>query len=202
MAATVAATPHGPLDLVIDPLLVSQCRDLADGYRTADGTEVSDRRSARPAANLSALLSAVTAEQAVETVATPYANPLLPAMFGDYPRHLGRSSSPAQRARPSSSALGAAPITTVAKPAGGQLSDDVLDWLARARTTRRAGGRRHDRRSADTGLPRPRADGPDHDIVGTATLVQPDPDIQALFDRFDLSATPSGPRRSCSASSR
>jgi len=37
---TAAPHPHGPLDLVIDPLLIAQARDLADGYRTTDGIEV------------------------------------------------------------------------------------------------------------------------------------------------------------------
>ena len=81
--ATAGLHPHGPLDLVIDPMVVAQARDLADGYRTSDGTEVArgERPTRQADAFLRTLSSVVATTGAVETVANPYANPLLPAML-------------------------------------------------------------------------------------------------------------------------
>jgi hypothetical protein len=188
--ATVGRHPHGPLDLVIDPMLVTQARDVADGYRTTEGTEVAiDSPAARQARTyLRTLESVVSAPGAVEAVANPYANPLLPAMVhGDLTASLA-----AQRVSGAGviGTLGAAPITTVAKPAGGQLTDEVLDWLARVDTTVVLADAGTTDRSATQGFLAAAPTVPVTTSSGTETLVQPDPDTQALFDRFDLYGDP------------
>lgn len=195
MATTVAGrSPHGSLDLVIDPLLISQCHDLADGYRTADGTEVSaDDARARAANRYLSLLSEVTADQAnVETVATPYANPLLPAMLADYPTG---DLEPELLAETSAGAtvvagVGATPVATVARPGGGQLSDTALDWLAGTGTqVVLADAHTVERVSSDTTLSV--APGvPMSTDAGDLTLLEPDPDVQTLFSQTTLLADP------------
>ena len=189
--ATVGRHPHGPLDLVIDPLLVTQARDLEDGYRTIDGTEVGNESpSARQARTfLSTLANVVSTPGAVETVANPYANPLLPAML-----HGGglTASLAAQRVSGAGviSSLGATPVSTVAKPAGGQLTNEVLEWLAGVDTTVVLADAGTTDRSATQGLLAPAPTVPVTTSSGSETLVQPDPDTQALFDQFDLYGDP------------
>jgi len=187
---TAGRHPHGPLDLVIDPLLVTQARDLADGYRTADGIEVAlDSPQARQAGTfVGTLANVVSTAGAVEAVANPYANPLLPAMWdGELTALLA-----AQRVSGAGviESLGAVPVTSVAKPAGGQLSDDVLEWLAGVDTTVVLADAGTTDRSASQGFLAPAPTVPVTTASGTETLVQPDPDTQALFDRSDLLGDP------------
>ena len=191
--ATVGRHPHGPLDLVIDPLLVTQ----AQGRRRRLPHDRRDRgrRATRPSARQAAHLSAGAGERGrrrrerSRPSRTRTRTRSCPPCCTASSRH---RSPPSGSAGPASSRrLGAAPITTVAKPAGGQLTDDVLDWLARVDNDRRAGGRRHDRSKRDTGLPRPRADGPGHDIVGNG-------DPRATRPRHPGAVRPVRPlRRSC-----
>ena len=70
-----------PLDLVVDPLLVTQARDLFDGYRTRDGTECGEHTGTAGGELPALAVDRGVVAGAVETVANPYANPLLPAML-------------------------------------------------------------------------------------------------------------------------
>jgi hypothetical protein len=188
--ATTGPHPHGPLDLVLDPMLITQARDLADGYRTVDGTEVaSNTPPARQARTFLSTLSTVVSDPgATETVANPYANPLLPAMLqGQLATQLA-----AQRLGGAVvvGSLGAQPVATVAKPSGGQLSDTALAWLARVGTDVVLGDAGTFDRSTTQGFLAPAPTVPVTTPDGAMTMVQPDPDTQALFDRPDLVADP------------
>ena len=188
--ATVGRHPHGPMDLVVDPLLVTQARDLFDGYRTRDGTEVaSDTAPARQAGSyLRSLSTVVSSPGAVETVANPYANPLLPAMLQAQLTTLLAG----QRLGGDEvlSSLGAEPASNIAKPADGQLSDDALSWLAGVGTGIVLGDADTVDRSAAQGFLAPAPTVPMPTAGGTLTMVLPDPDTQALFERADLLADP------------
>ncbi len=188
--ATVGRHPHGPMDLVVDPLLVTQARDLFDGYRTLDGTEVaSDTAPARQAGSyLRSLSTVVSSPGAVETVANPYANPLLPAMLQAQLTTLlaGQRLGGGEVL----TSLGAAPASNIAKPADGQLSDDALSWLAGVGTGIVLGDADTVDRSAAQGFLAPAPTVPMSTAGGTLTMVLPDPDTQALFERADLLADP------------
>ena len=188
--ATVGPHPHGPFDLVIDPLLVTQARDLADGYRTTDGTEVtSDQVPARQAGAFVRQLSTVVSNQVgVETVADPYASPLLPAMLAS-----GLATElAAERVAGATvvSSLGAAPAGDVARPSDGQLSDEALAWLAGVGTTVVLADADTVDRTATQGYSAPAPTVPVTTPVGGLTMVLPDPDTQALFERSDLLGDP------------
>jgi len=188
--ATTGRHPQGPLDLVLDPMLITQARDLGDGYRTVDGTEVaSNTPPARQARTFVSKLSSVVSDPgAVETVANPYANPLLPAMLqGQLATQLA-----AQRLGGAIvvGSLGAEPVATVAMPSGEQLSDTALAWLAGVGTDVVLGDTGTFDRSPTQGFLAPAPTVPVVTTAGAMTMVQPDPDTQALFDRADLLADP------------
>jgi hypothetical protein len=182
--------PHGTFDLVIDPLVVTQARAVADGYRSIDGTQIAATDpTARQAARFLRTLSEVasTAER-IETVAEPYAAPLLPAMLsGGLDNELA-----AERVAGTTvvSTLGAIPTIDVARPAQGALDDASLDWLASVETSVVLGNADTvDRAVVQTAIaPAPTV--PVSTPAGATTLVLPDPDVQALFARSDLLADP------------
>ena len=188
--------PRGIVDLMADPLVVTQAHDLADGYRNADGTQVaSDAAPAQEAARFLGILSEVTADaKNVETVASPYGDPILPAMvhkFGD-----GTSLETqliAQRAAGNDvlgnlhPSLQPRPNPFITRPADGQLDDETLDWLAGTSTEIVLGDADTVDRSAWQGSLAP---APTVPTAAGPTLVLPDPSIQALFARTDLLGDP------------
>ncbi|MEP6758039.1 MAG: hypothetical protein ABJB55_02475 [Actinomycetota bacterium] len=187
---TIGAHPHGPFDLVIDPLVVSQARDLADGFRTADGTEVTNNEvPARQADAFVRELSAVVSNtNEMETIANPYASPLLPAMLAS-----GLSEELAGERVAGDTvvgSLGVQPVGGVAHPAAGQLSEDALAWLAGVDTHIVLGDAGTIDRTATQGYAAPAPTVPVATPAGDMTMVLPDPDTQALFDRPDLLGDP------------
>ena len=83
--------------------------------------------------------------------------------------------------------LGAAPALSVARPAGGELNDDTLDWLARESTDVVLGDADTVDRSLWQGALAP---APTVPTTEGPTLVLPDPNTQLLFARTDLLQDP------------
>ena len=189
-ATVTAGRSHGALDLVVDPLVVTQSRDLDDGYRLMDGTEVSpeDDRARAAGAFLRKLTAVVSSTRSIETVANPYANPLLPAMLSS-----GLAAELAGERVAGATVLasvGASPATTVASPSGGQLSDEALAWLAGVGSTVVLAEADTVDRSTVQGALAPAPTVPVSTPAGQTTLVLPDPSTQTLFARSDLLGDP------------
>jgi hypothetical protein len=177
--------PNGAMDLVVDPMVITQARDLADGYRTADGTEVpASDPSAKEAARFVAKLGAVASDpDTVETVALPYGDPVLPAMLnsglsGELARQRAAGATVVAAVPP-----GLAPVGAVVRPNGGRLSAGALDWLADGGKTNivLADAGTVDR-SRWQGQYAPSPTVPFTSASGSLTMVLPDPATQALFD--------------------
>jgi hypothetical protein len=185
--------PGGVMDLVVDPLAITQARDVGDGYRLPDGTAVPDTDPTARQANrfVGRLAVATSHPDSVETVSLPYADPVVPAMINS-----GLSGALAvQRADGAAVVAGLGPATRpvggIAEPSEGRLSDAALDWLA-------AGGRTNIL-LADAGtVDRSRWQGdlapsptvPFSSPSGSLTMVLPDPAIEALFQDTELLADP------------
>jgi hypothetical protein len=178
--------PRGVVDLLADPLVITQARDLADGYRTADGTQVaSDAPQATEAARFLEILTGITrATNNVQTVAAPYGNPILPAMVPSLEPQLAAQRSAGNIVLES---LGAAPALSVARPADGKLNDVTLDWLAHQSTDVVLG----DADTVDrTPWQGPYAPAPTVPTTEGPTLVLPDPNTELLFANTDLLQDP------------
>lgn len=163
---------------------------VAAGYRATDGTEVSaSDPDAKQATTFTRLLTEVsTNTEAVETVAQPYAAPLLPAM-------LSSGLEPeltAERAAGSTviGSLGVAPAPNVARPTNGALDADALEYLARLGTSVVLADADTADRSAVQATSAPAPTVPVSTTSGATTMVLPDPDVQALFARSDLLTDP------------
>jgi hypothetical protein len=189
-AITGGRRPHGTFDLVIDPLVVTQARTVAGGYPSSDGSQVAATDPvARQAGRFLQTLSGVASRpDLIETVAEPYASPLLPAM-----RASGLDTELAAERIAGSiivSSLGASPAVDVARPSQGALNDAALDWLASVDTSVvLADALTVDRTVVQTtSAPAPTV--PVSTPSGTTTMVLPDPAVQALFARSDLLADP------------
>lgn len=182
--------PHGSIDLVIDPLLISQCRNIADGYRAPDGTDVGpdDHRARQAQQYLSMLTSITTDDGHVQTVANPYANPLLPAMLASgLDTELGTET---EEGATVVAGIGATPATNVSRPSGGQLSDDALSWLARTGTEVVLGDANTMVRISPDPTVAVAPTIPVSTDDGDLTMLEPDPDVQALFSQTTLLADP------------
>lgn len=183
---------HDPVsfDLVVDPLVVTQARDLADGYQLPDGTQVgADDPRAMVANRFVHKLSGVASDTAsIETVANLYANPLLPAMLSS---GLGTDLEVQRNAGDTVlTAIGAVPSSTVARPSSGELSDEALAWLAGQGTSVVLANADTVDRSQAQGLLAPAPVVPVTTVFGATSLLLPDPGTQALFDRSDLLSDP------------
>jgi hypothetical protein len=77
---------RGVVDLITDPMVVTQARQVAAGYHTTDGVQVPpDSAQATQATRFIAeLTSVVGATNNVETVADPFGNPNIPSMLATY----------------------------------------------------------------------------------------------------------------------
>ena len=162
--------PRGVVDLMADPLVVTQAHDLADGYRNADGTQVaSDAAPAQEAARFLGILSEVTADaEERRDGGLPLRQPD-PAGHGPQVRRRHLARDPADRPtrrrqrRPREPASEpAAQAQSIHHPPGG--------WAARRRDPGLAGRdldgdrarrRRHGRSVGVAGVARAGADGPD-----------------------------------------
>jgi hypothetical protein len=189
-ATVTAGPPHGTLDLVVDPLVVTQARDLEAGYRLTDGTEVSaeDDRAREASAFLRKLSAVVSSTRSIESVANPYANPLLPAMLSS-----GLAAELASERVAGATVLtsmGATPAASVASPAGGQLSDEALAWLAGVGSAVVLAEADTVDRLAAQGALAPAPTVPVSTPAGQSTMILPDPGVQALFARSDLLGDP------------
>jgi len=181
---------RGSFDLVVDPLAVTQARSVAGGFRTPDGTEVSaSDQVAKQAARFTQILSQVSSNVArIETVAQPYASPLLPSMLaGGLDTELA-----AERAAGSIviTSLGGAPAFTVARPTQGAIDATSLDYLTRVGTTVVLANADTVDRSAVQTTTAPAPTVPVTTGSGSTTMVLPDPDVEALFVRSDLLTDP------------
>jgi hypothetical protein len=197
-AATGGRAPDGVFDLIVDPLLITQARDLSQGYRLSDGTTVAaDDQSAAEASKFLRVLSRATANpRTVETIAQPYGDPIVPAMLAS-----GLGTQLAQEREAGSividsldtSTPGATRATSaVVRPRDGRLTDESLDWLANADATNAGptivlGNDDTVDRSPFQGIYAP---SPIVPTTSGATLVLPDPATQALFGRSDLFTDP------------
>ena len=189
--------PRGAVDLITDPMVITQARDIADGYRTSDGTQVApDSPEAKQATRfLSELTSVVGATRNVETVAQPFGNPNIPSMLATYngfptgETPTLESQLDAQRASGIDviSTLNTTASPRVFAPNGAQFNDETLDWLARSSLDVVLGAADTVDRSPWQGTTAP---APTVPTTAGPTLVLPDPSTQALFDRTDLLADP------------
>jgi hypothetical protein len=189
-SATGGRRARGVFDLVVDPLAVTQARQVSAGYQTTDGTEVSaDDPPAHHATSFVRALSEVASAPRIETVAGPYGSPLAPAMLNS---GLGEEFD-AERASGWTvvAGIGGAPVSNVARPVDGALSDEAIDWLATdGATVLLANADTVDRSAVQTTYaPAPTV--PVTTLSGaTTTMVLPDPSVQALFEPSDLLADP------------
>jgi hypothetical protein len=190
---TAGKHPNGVMDLVVDPMVITQARDLADGYRTADGAEVpASDPSAKEAARFVRKLGVVASNpDPVETVALPYGDPIVPAMLnsglsGELARQRAAGATVVAAIPP-----GLSPVGTVARPSGGRLSVEALDWLAEGgRTNVVLGDAGTVDRSRWQGQYAPSPTVPFTSPSGALTMVLPDPATQALFGDTGLLSDP------------
>jgi hypothetical protein len=192
-----ARHPRGAVDLVTDPLAITQARDVTAGYHTADGTQVpSDSPEATQATNfLARLTEVVGATHNVETVAQPYGNPSIPAMlttYAGFPTGLTPTLEGQLDAQRASGidvirTVGATASPRVIAPSGGQFSDETLDWLARSSLDVVLGGPDTVDRAPWQGQIAP---APTVPTAAGPTLVLPDPNTQLLFGQTDLLSDP------------
>jgi Family of unknown function (DUF6049) len=189
--------PRGVVDLIADPMVITQARDVSDGYHTTDGSQVpADSPQATQATRfLAEMTSVVSATDNVETVAEPFGNPNIPSMLATYsgfpagvPPTL-ETQLDAQRASGIDvlSAVNATPSARVISPNGAQLNDETLAWLARESLDVVLASDDTVDRSPWQGFSAP---APTVPTAAGPTLVLPDPNTQALFDRTDLLADP------------
>jgi hypothetical protein len=181
---------HGVFDFVLDPLVITQAREVAAGFTSSDGTEVgpTDPAAKQAARFVQTMSSVATTPDRIETVAEPYAAPLLPAM-----RASGLDTElAAERAAGITivSSLGSSPAYDVARPPQGSLSDQALDWLAGVQTSVVLANADTVDRSVIQTASAPAPTVPVSTASGPMTMVLPDPSVQALFDRSDLLADP------------
>jgi hypothetical protein len=190
--------PRGAVDLLTDPMVITQARQVADGYHTSDGTQVpaESPEATRATRFLGELTSVVGATRNVETVAQPFGNPNVPSMLATYsgfPSGVAptlETQLDAQRASASdviSTLNNATASPRVFAPSGAQFNDETLDWLARSSLDVVLGAADTVDRSPWQGLTAP---APTVPTTAGPTLVLPDPSTQALFDRADLLADP------------
>jgi len=192
-----ARHPRGVIDLITDPLTITQARDITDGYHTSDGTQVpSDSPEAAQATTfLARLTDVVGATHNVETVAEPFGNPSIPSMLTTYagfptgqtPTLEGQLDAQRASGNDVIESLGATASPRVAAPSGGQFSDETLEWLARSSMDVVLGGPNTVDRSPWQGEIAP---APTVPTAAGPTLVLPDPNTQVLFDQTDLLADP------------
>ncbi|MGE5227688.1 MAG: hypothetical protein ACM3OO_12510 [Planctomycetaceae bacterium] len=180
-----------PFDLAIQPSLLAQAREMADGFTQADGTQVSaGDPAARTASGFATALTGALSAADVQAVATPYAGPLMPSLLAS---GLGGDLSRQQEegAALLAQATGTSPSTQVARPPRGTIDGATLGWLAgRGVSTVLA--------NADTveRPPQPNDFAPPPTAVVHAPngspldLVLPDPSTEALLQREDLLSDP------------
>ena len=192
-ATTRGAQPEGSFDLVLDPLLITQARDVADGYRLSDGTTVNtdDRSTSDATSFLDKLGRATSHTDTLETIAQPYSDPIVPAMLAS---GLGSQLAAERGAGATIVNEGLQPALSgvqrasgnVARPRDGRLSDEALDWLAAGSSVVLANDDTVDR-TPYQGIYAP---APTVPTAAGPTLVLPDPVTQGLFDRPELFGDP------------
>jgi hypothetical protein len=188
-ATTGGRHPHGQLDLVLDPLVITQARDVADGYRLSDGTDVpAEDQSIRQAKRfLTRLQKATTHPETLETIALPFANPVVPAMLNSGLGDELQGEQAAGKIIVDSLDPTGTPVANpdVAHPFDGRLSDEALAWLSGTSGIVLGNADTVDRTPYQGALaPSPTVP------TSSGTLVLPDPTTQALFDRPELFADP------------
>jgi hypothetical protein len=192
-----ARHPRGKVDVITDPMVVTQARDVADGYRTTDGAQVPpDAPQATQAARfMTELTSVVGATDNVETVAEPFGNPNVPSMLTTYSGFPSGATPTLETQLDAQRAAGIDVISTlnatasprVIAPSGAQFNDATLDWAARESLDVALGSADTVDRSAWQGYTAP---APTVPTGAGPTLVLPDPNTQFLFARTDLLADP------------
>ena len=181
--------PSGALDLVLDPLLITQARDVADGYTLSDGTAVAQDPSMAEANKFVRRLGKVTSHpETLETIAQPYGDPIVPAMLAS-----GLSSQLASERDAAAAVVDSLePQITgrtaadIVRPRDGLLSDEALDNVAGDVVL--ANDDTVDRTPYQD--PFASAPAPTVPTASGATMVLPDPTVQDLFNRADLFTDP------------
>ncbi len=186
LAELARSETESAIDVVVTPALLEQLVRMSDGYGRATGdTVLRESAGAEAAADLLETLSVVAGAPQVQVSSVPFAAPSIPALLAS---GLG-SDLERQRelaATWTREAIGVEPAIVVARPPGGALDDQTLEWLE-------ARGVRVVLADADT-VERPEQLNefavPSTAVVNTergpVTLVLPDPGAQALLERDDL----------------
>jgi hypothetical protein len=176
-----------PFDVVVQPMLLDQAARMADGYELSDGTQVAaGTGGAAVAAGFLDALASLTGQEGVQVVAEPYSGPSLPAMLTS-----GLEPDLAAQADLGHSVvtdrLGAASTSQVARPPGGDLDADTVDWLADRGVTTILGDSDEVERPPQTGGFSPPATATLSTSSGqTVSVVLPDPSAESLLNRPDL----------------
>jgi hypothetical protein len=189
--------PRGAVDLLTDPMVITQARDVADGYHTTEGTQVPAGAPEATQATrfLAELTSVVGATHNVETVAQPFGNPNIPSMLATYSGFPSGEPPTLETQLDAQRAAGLDVISTlnttatprVIAPSAAQFNDETIDWLARSSLDVVLGASDTVDRSPWQGVTAP---APTVPTASGPTLVLPDPNTQALFDRTDLLSDP------------
>lgn len=180
----------GPIDLVVEPSLLDQLDQMADGYERVDGSKVANGTG--PASDAASLLSAlrrVASSPSVRLGATPFSGPNVPSLLasglaGDL---AAQQATGRETVR---TILGVDPGSSVVRPPEGALDDAAVGALAALGASTILG-------DADTVTrpPQPNEFAP----LPTATLaagaqtvalVLPDPGTQSLLTQAELLADP------------
>ncbi|HEY7478164.1 MAG TPA: hypothetical protein VIB62_07995 [Actinomycetota bacterium] len=178
------------IDLAVQPMLLYQARQMADGYERTSGQTV--ERGTGGAASASGFLDVLQEAAAFESVqvsAQPFSGPSIPAMLGSgLSLELNRQRSSGDQL--TEDVLGVLPEITVARPPEGLMNDSALGYLTTQNVgTVLADADEVERATGTLGFAPP----PTTTITtenGTTTLVLPNPSTQALLARPDLLVDP------------
>ena len=179
------------IDAVIQPSLLRDVADMADGFLTADGATVpADAPGPVAAARFMAQLRAAVATPGVDVVALPMFAPTTPSMLG---AGLGPDLNTQEQlgARTIRDLLAVEPVVGTARPVYGRLDERSIERYAAEATLTLLGDAGTVPRPAQPNefapLPTARIGGTDEAPV---TALLPDPGTQGLLTQPDLLADP------------
>jgi hypothetical protein len=176
-----------PVDVVVQPMLLDQAARMADGYELSDGTQVAaGTGGAAVAAGFLDDLASLAGQDGVQVVAEPYSGPSLPAMLSSG-LELDLAAQTELGGAVVTDRLGATATPQVARPAGGDLDADTVDWLADRGVTTILGDADEVERPPQTGGFSPPATATLSASSGRmVSVVLPDPSAESLLGRPDL----------------
>ena len=179
------------IDAVIQPSLVRDVADMADGYVGPDGSTVPpDTGAAAAAARFLAQLTNAVASPGVAVIAPPMFGPTTPSLLA---AGMGPDLNTQEQlgARTMAELLGVTPVEGTARPVDGRLDERSLERYADQGTLTLLGDAATVARPVE---PNGFAPAPTARIGGTdespVTVLLPDPGTQALMSQPDLLADP------------